>query len=119
MALLPCDFGPHRNLGRNVSVYLGIGSGGFMERHSWRLCSKHWLEIEIGLAQYKVNAESGAVSAPTSERLCLTDGKPVQELGRQVFVTSYPTQNNREDYWANIHDDCSLPESWPKPEWGR
>lgn len=119
MALLPCDFGPHRNLGRNITVYFGAGSGGFMERHSWRLCSRHWDEIHVGLAQYEVDPESGAISTSTTQALCLTCSEPVNELGRQIFVTSYPAQNDRKDYWSKIHDDCSLPQSWPKPEWGR
>jgi hypothetical protein len=119
MALLPCDFGPHRNLGRNISFYSSIGSGSFMERRSWRLCPRHWQEIEGGLAKFKVDPTSGALSSSIDQGLCLSCSEPVNELGRQLFVTCYPSQNNREDYWSRIHDDCSLPESWPKPEWGR
>jgi len=90
-----------------------------MERHSWRLCSRHWQEVEIGLANFEVDPESGATRAATDERLCVTCVKPVDELGRQLFVTCYPAQNQRKDYWSRIQDDCSLPPSWPKPEWGR
>lgn len=119
MALLPCDFGPHRNIGRNTTLYAGLGSGGFMERHSWRLCARHWNEIHVGLTQFEVDPESGALSSGAEARLCLACLEPVNELGRQLFVTSYPAKDQRKDYWAHIHDDCSLPESWPKPEWGR
>lgn len=119
MAFLPCDIGPHRNLGRNVSLYASVGTGIHMDRWSWRLCLRHWDEIEVGLAQYKVDPDSGAVSTATDERLCLACGQPVDEGGRQVFVTCYPAQNNREDYWSRIHDEHSLPGFMPKPEWGR
>lgn len=115
MALLPCAFGPHRNLGRNIAVYLGLVRGQAANRHSWRVCLRHWQEIHVGLAKFEVNSESGALSTATDESFCLTCGEPVDESGWQLFVTAYPAQDQREDYWTKLHDGCSLPESWPSP----
>ena len=109
MAYLPCFVGPHTHRGRNVNVYLGLIGRTLSERKSGRFCSTHWGEIERRLTQFEVDPDSGALSDSTAEGICLSCLKPTDELCRQVFLTCYPAQNERKDYWTRVHDDCAVP----------
>jgi hypothetical protein len=109
MAVLPCQVGFHQHRLRNVNVYASWYVGSMTQRHSARFCPGHWSEIESGLSQFEVDTDSGALSDPTCEGLCLTCLKPVTEGSGQVFLTSYPTKDQRKDYWARIHTGCNLP----------
>ena len=109
MAFFPCDVGPHINRsGRNVSVYLGELHDNGSTRTKFRLCSGHFSEVQAGLCQFEVDPESGAVSDATRDGLCLICLKPCDEVTRQLFFTCYPPNNERKDYWARIHDTCTL-----------
>lgn len=119
MAFFPCDAGHHVNRGRNVSVYLGELHEHGSTRTKWRLCLTHWHEVEAGLAQFEVDPESITLSGPELDSLCLVCLKPADEITRQLFFTSYPSQDERKDYWARVHDHCSLSTWILKPEWGR
>jgi len=108
MAYLPCSMGKHRHPGRNTNLYVGVLSHGDPLRGSGRLCPVHWREVQNSLSQFEVDTESGTLSDPSFEGLCLTCLKPVHEGGSQVFLTSYPAKNERKDYWARLHESCDL-----------
>jgi hypothetical protein len=81
-----------------------------MQRWKLRLCAIHAATIQEDLAQYKVlpeDAATGLLNGTPTE--CLSCNEPVDHLGVQLFVTGYPANDQREDYWANIHETCSLP----------
>jgi hypothetical protein len=109
MAMLPCIKGPHKHPGRNVNVYCGDISQGVSTRSSGRFCLPHWNEIQRRLDQFEVDPDSGALSDPSVEGLCISCAKPVDESGRQLFITSYPAKDDRKDYWSRIHDLCPSP----------
>jgi len=109
MAVLPCKVGMHPHRFRNVNVYAGWFVGPTTQRLSGRYCPPHWNEIERSLAQFEVDADRGTLGDPSAEGLCLTCLKPVEELGGQVFLTSYPAKDQRKDYWARVHVSCNLP----------
>jgi len=109
MAMLPCMKGPHKHTGRNVNVYCGDINQGVSTRSSGRFCCAHWNEIERRLHQFEVDPDSGALSLPQNDGLCLACGEPVTEGSRQLFITSYPTKDDRKDYWARIHELCPPP----------
>jgi len=111
MAFFPCDDGPHYNPRRNYLVYVGVGSGTEFTRWRLRFCEAHLSLIQEHLAQFKVNPEDGTVSGGDPMRSdCLSCSQPVDQTGRNVFLTCYPPKNEREDYWARIHVDHSLPD---------
>jgi len=109
MAVLPCQVGFHPHPYRNVNVYAGWFVGPTESRHRARYCPAHWDEIHSGLSKFEVDPDSLTLGDPTSQGLCITCGEPVTEGLGQVFVTSYPSKNQRKDYWARIHVGCNLP----------
>jgi hypothetical protein len=114
MAMLPCDNGYHRTLGRNTNVYIGVIGDSDPQRWSLRLCDLHWGEIEPHLAKYEVLVEDPTFSVRALPDWCASDGEPIHERGRQVFVTAYPPKQGRKDYWLHIHESCTLPRFIPK-----
>lgn len=108
MAYLPCHIGPHTHRARNVNLYMGIARASQMERRSGRVCPPHWREIEGSLAQFEIHPDSGTLSDPGSEGLCFSCLQPVGESGYQVFVTAYPSKDERKDYWASVHTECDI-----------
>jgi hypothetical protein len=50
---------------------------------------------------------------------CLTCSQPLTEVGWQLFITAYPTQDERKDYWARIHTDCRLPDLLMIDDWSQ
>lgn len=110
MAMFPCDVGPHRHRGRNYNIYVARGSGADFTRYMSRLCGEHFAFVQQDLAKYKVGAEDTAFSADSGLTDCLSCGEPAVELWQQLFLTCYPTDNQREDYWARIHFGCPTPE---------
>lgn len=114
MAYMPCDVGRHFNPGRNVNAYFARGSGSVMDRWNLRLCPGHWSEYQRDLAEFEVDPANTALSSFSANDTCLTCSEPVGEGGDQLFVTSYPTKQERKDYWARVHHDCNLPVGWSK-----
>lgn len=115
MAFLPCSVGPHANPFRNSLFYVARGGGLDMFRFRLRLCPGHRAVVQDNLAQYKVTPDDVALGWNDAPSECFACGQPIAELGDQMFVTGYPAQNEREDYWFRIHRDCSLPD-WLAPE---
>jgi hypothetical protein len=110
MAFFPCDFGPHSHNGRNSLFYVGQLDG--QESHRWRLrlCLGHCVDVQQHLAKFKVLPEERTISgADTRPADCLSCGQPLVERGLQLYVTAYPANDEREDYWASIHAGCAVP----------
>lgn len=105
-----CDVGPHAYLKKKFLVYSAFGRGQGLERHRLRFCAEHMLILQEDLSEFEVTAIQDALSR--GDRFvtkCLSCGEPVHEGGRQLFVTCYPTQDERKDYWSRIHDECVIP----------
>lgn len=103
MAMLPCDRGPHSHRERNVNTYFRLGSGSDFAHATRRYCPAHWGDIHQHLAQYEVVVEDGAESIWGRDGACVTCGKPINDGAIQLFVTSYPSKNERKDYWLSFH----------------
>ena len=111
MAFFPCDFGPHFNPRRNYLCYVGVGAGTDFKRWRLRFCSAHIRAVQEHLSEFKVSPEDGTVSGGHAAMAnCLACGQPVDQIRRQLFVTCYPPEDEREDYWASIHLTCNVPD---------
>jgi hypothetical protein len=110
VAFYPCDAGPHYNPRKNFLFYAGYGAGNDFDRYRLRFCAAHYRTIQEDLSEFEVSPEDGAVSGgDTAMTNCLACGEPVDQTGRNLFATCYPTKDERKDYWARIHVDCRLP----------
>jgi hypothetical protein len=112
MARFPCSVGDHFNRLRNCHAYVAWGSGADFTRTRLRLCPFHFSLFQENLAQFECPPVDDAIPAdwvPNSN--CVTCFQPVGEIGWQVFVTSYPPNNERKDYWGKLHIDCALPKN--------
>lgn len=117
MAFFPCAAGPHVHARKNFLLYVGWGRGSDIRRYKLRFCSTHYALIQEDLAQFKVSPGEGAAGAgDVVPADCLSCGKPVDEVGWQLFATGYPPNDEREDYWAHIHVDCRLPDLLREPD---
>ena len=117
MAFHPCTAGPHYNPLKNYLVYIGLMGPEQTERYRLRFCRTHFAAVQEDLAQFKVSPEDGTVgSFDRPPPQCLACGKPTSEVDWQLFVTCYPAQHQREDYWSRLHVDCRLP-SWYQDLW--
>ena len=117
MAFHPCMAGPHYNPAKNFLVYVGLMGPQELQRYRLRFCRNHFGAIQEDLAEFKVSPEDGTVGpleGPSAK--CLACGKPASEVDWQLFVTCYPTQHEREDYWSRLHVNCRLP-TWYQDLW--
>lgn len=118
MAYFPCQQGLHRSHGRNVNVYVGVLGDETGDRTSFRLCLDHWNSIEHDLTEFELDPVDLTGSPSGHSAKCVTCLEPVDERGRQVFVTAYPAKNERKDYWGKLHNLCRLPfQLEPPPVW--
>src|SRR5262245_25084304 len=104
MALFPCRVGMHHFKGKSNTVYVGLvheGTDG--DRYKLRFCDRHLLEVYEYLSQFKVLIEDDAVSTNGTLETCLACGKPATEVDWKLFVTVYPSHQEREDYWCQLH----------------
>ena len=110
MAFFPCDRGHANPRGRNHTIYSAYGSGGSdFSRFRLRLCGAHAADVYEHLAQFEVDPESGTLRGAGADLTCLACLEPISEVGWQVFVTCYPTNNERKDYWSQLHTNCRFP----------
>lgn len=112
MAYVPlCDYDGHFWPKKKHLFYIAVGSGGDFSRYRRRFCSHHCAVVEEDLAEHKLPPLDAALSAANGSMAnCFACGEPVKEGGVQVFITGYPTQDQREDYWGKLHDGHRLPE---------
>lgn len=105
-----CDFEAHPWLKKKHLVYVGVAYRGQAERWRLRFCPAHLGVLEEDLAQHEVSALQATVSNGDRRVVdCLSCREPIEEIGWQLFVTCYPTQDERKDYWARIHNKDCLP----------
>jgi hypothetical protein len=110
MAFYPCSFEGHYNPRRNYLAYVGLADGNNTKRWRLRLCATHIRDVQEYLSEFKIDPENGAVSGGSAAMTnCLSCGQPLDERGWQLFVTCYPPDDQREDYWARIHAACNVP----------
>jgi len=110
MSYYLCSFEQHYYPGKACTVYVGVGTGNQFDRWRLRFCGIHVRDIQEYLSEHKVTPEDGTISGgDVAMANCLSCGQPVDQTGRQLFLTCYPPNDEREDYWARIHVDCSVP----------
>lgn len=112
MAIFPCAFGLHRYVGPQRSAYFSLAHD--QDANSWklRLCPQHVASIQDDLSHFEFDPVDEAASAAGPSVNCVTCLQPVDESGWQFFATSYPSNNQRKDYWGKLHVNCSLPSEW-------
>ena len=109
MAFYPCDYDGHWNPKKNYLFYWAVGSGIRFTRWRQRYCAIHAAVVQEDLLEYKVDPVDTAIGNGGLLAKCFACDEPIRESGRQLFLTCYPPNDEREDYWARIHDECSLP----------
>lgn len=105
-----CSYDGHFWPRKKHLFYIGVGRGGDVQRWRLRFCPSHVLDVQEYLSQFEVTSEYATLRDGGSQfRNCLPCGKPADQLSAQLFITGYPTQDERKDYWANVHIGCQLP----------
>ena len=111
VAFNPCRVGNHYNPRKNYLFYIGVGNGPEIVRYRLRFCRAHALLVQEQLSEFEVNPDDGTLSGgDTATSHCFSCGEPVGHGNAQVFVTGYPPDEERKDYWLRIHSDCTLPD---------
>lgn len=112
MAYVPvCDYDGHFWPKKKHLFYVAISRGGDFLRYRRRFCEFHVADVEEYLAEYELVWPLPADRvADRAMAKCLSCCEPVEQGGRQVFITGYPSQNERKDYWGNLHESHHLPE---------
>lgn len=111
MAMFPCSIGPHAHGGSNSNYYVALGAHGVFTRWRTRLCRIHSAAIEQHLAEFEILPEDTTAGFYGPKSQCFTCHEPISEGGQELFVTGYPSQNERKDYWARVHLTCGLPDA--------
>ena len=119
MSFLPCDRCGQPVPGRLINCYIASSHSGNTVRHRTRLCRRHWGLIENDLLKYEIDLVEAAAGRGDMVADCLTCSQPLTEVGWQLFITAYPTQDERKDYWARIHTDCRLPDLLMIDDWSQ
>lgn len=110
MAFRRCQVDGHPIMGRSNLVYFGLVGAEDETRWRLRFCSVHARAVHQDLSQYEVSPDDGTLSGGDLVMTqCLSCGQPVDELGWRCFLTTYPTKNERKDYWASLHVNCRVP----------
>lgn len=102
MSLLNCDHCGARAPGRLRGVYVALGQLGTFDRYKLRLCSLHFASVENHLSEYEVMPVDEATRPLGPSSKCLSGGEPLIDTGWQFFVTAYPADDQRKDYWGYI-----------------
>lgn len=105
-----CDFDGHFWPKKKHLFYIAVGENGQFSRYRRRFCAHHVATVQEDLAQNELLiTEPAAGAVNPSMANCLSCRQPVREGGTQVFITGYPTENERKDYWGKLHDGHQLP----------
>lgn len=106
-----CDYDGHFWPKKKHLFYVAVGSGGDFLRYRRRFCAYHCGSVQEDLAEHELVFTNGALRPDNSGMAnCFSCGQPVKQGGRQVFITGYPTQDERKDYWGRLCDGHELPE---------
>lgn len=111
MAIYPCDVGNHSHARKNIHVYASFVTRDGDLRSRLRLCDLHWRAVQPDLAKHEVFEDGGLASDHGMGTPCPTCGEVLQEPLAQLFVTAYPSKDDRKDYWLRVHEACGSP-SW-------
>lgn len=112
-----CDYDTHFWPRKKRLYYVSWGLGIDYKRHRLRFCDEHCAIVEENLLEFEVGAQVRALRSRDRTTIqCFSCGKPVSDPCWQVFITGYPAQDERKDYWGGLHVDCALPEYLSDPE---
>lgn len=121
MALPRCDYDGHFWPKKKHLFYVGWGQNEQKVHYRLRFCATHADLVDQDLSEFEVPTvldTTGAAYAAFAN--CLSCRQPVNGTSWQVFVTGYPAQDERKDYWGQLHVDHQLPEylrdRWSAPE---
>lgn len=111
-----CNYGPHVWPRKKHLFYVGWGKDRDFRRHRLRFCQEHTPVVEEYLSEFELSLANLTGSGGRDGVVhCLSCGEPVDESGWQVFVTGYPSQDERKDYWGGLHIDHQLPDFLQDP----
>ena len=106
-----CNWDGHFWPKKKCLFYLAIGGGAEFKRYRLRFCPDHGALVDEHLSQYELTVVQYAARASNGHMThCFSGGEPLAEIVRQVFITGYPTQDQRKDYWFQVCGDHGLPE---------
>lgn len=111
MTFLPvCNWDGHFWPKKKCLFYIAVGNGGQYDRWRLRFCPAHAGEVHEYLSERELSIANLTVGASKiAATNCFSCGQPVEHGGTQVFITGYPTQDERKDYWLEVHRSCRLP----------
>lgn len=106
MALAPCDADGTRFPGPATYLYPAIVQGGTILRARWRLCPSHATGILYSLEQV-TDEEAPGVFVPRQPETCPSCRLRIAEQEYvHLFLTAYPTKDNRVDYHVWMCAPC-------------
>lgn len=106
MARFPCDVDGQRFRGKSFYFYPTIAYGQYTDRKRLRVCTAHAENVIRNLAEASAFDETLGVFVATDPELCLICGDAPAMGDRFVYITTYPTQDERTDYWGNACLSC-------------
>lgn len=109
MAQYPCSNDNAAYRGAQQTIYVALVRGSESSRYKLRLCPSHFTSAQDHLAEFKVDPTSGTPAWFGTGAKCITCLEPLDEYGWQVFLTVYPANQEREDYWSGLHDHHEVP----------
>lgn len=109
MALYPCDADGRFYRGRQCAAYVRVGNGNDFDRWKLRLCSAHISAAQDDLTEFEVDTLDDAAGWAGPGIQCIACLQPVHEGGRVWYITVYPADNERKDYYGLLHAQCDLP----------
>lgn len=105
-----CDWDGHFWPKKKHLFYIAVGNGAEFSRYRRRFCSLHSAAVEEDLAEHELVVTEPTAGSPNGNMAnCFSCAEPVREGGRQVFITGYPSNDERKDYWGKLHDSHRLP----------
>jgi hypothetical protein len=109
MALFPCYMGQHRYRGPACHFYPAVVLGGRANRQHQRVCPDHLEQLLDTLSAYEIETDEATTTWTEMTFLCWSCGKPVEQDPAQIFVTAYPRNEERRDFWLQCHAACAIP----------
>ncbi len=115
MAMFPCSETGHRYQGPQRTMYVAVADGVVTSRHKMRLCNVHFGDR---LGALRTHAQAAQLELQDEmPNACFLCSEPIGRGSAQLFVTAYDQGQDREDFWAPIHDGCvpAVCEDWHLP----
>jgi hypothetical protein len=83
-------------------MYPAVADGVVTTRLKLRLCGPHFRGRMLELRSRAQNAQLELEEE--AENKCFFCGEPVEDGHAQLYVTVYDSGEDREDFWAPLHD---------------